>query len=433
MYKFNIFNLLISFMISNFFSNTAYGQVPDFLDSSYVVVFQDEFTGNSLDQNKWKRLYDFGPSFTDTSVILMDTATCGYPANTYGNYAYDEWNYSDTNLLKINNGSAKILVKKQNYNGQVWKFYSCPSSTCNTIDPMGPIPCDPSNTFCIYYKPTPFKYVTTFLHSKEKFKYGYFEIKFKLPPFPSNPQNFNGVGPNFWLYSADSWSDWSEIDIYEIHGATNGLTNNIFYSTASSTVNYSQGTNVGNFSANVWHTAGALWTNSNIEFYFDGVKVNQIWNSNIKADSLAAMPLIAGINVTFNNFYGWCDTVGTTTSLPYSYEIDYIKVWQQKEACDTTKTYCTSLNQNTYESKIYSSVTIGGTGCNDSVTNKDNLAILGSNYVELKEGFSIDNNSKILMNVKSCITPTVIPRPSSGNEISQPPAMAKERLRLKGL
>src|SRR4051812_40163691 len=115
MRKLNRLKIFFLIMISCFLNGIIYSQVPDFLDSSYVPVFQDEFTGTSLDYNKWQRLFPWGPSFTDTNVTLVSQAVCGVPANTYANLAYDEYRQSDTNFVKVNGGSAKIYVKKQNY------------------------------------------------------------------------------------------------------------------------------------------------------------------------------------------------------------------------------------------------------------------------------------------------------------------------------
>ncbi len=427
MSKFNTLKLYSVIILFVCFCNATYSQTPTFLDSSYTIVFEDEFTGTTLDQNKWLRRFGWGPGYSDTNIVLINQSPCGVPPNTYGNIAYREYNYNDTNVLKINGGTAKILVKKQNVIGETWNFESCPSPNCLFYTNNN---CN--SGLCFYTLPMPYKYVTTMLNSRQKFKYGYFEIKFRLPPFPTTPSTFNGMGPNFWLFGADpsSNNNWSEIDIFEIHSADNQLTDNIIYQSSLSAnfgQPYSQGTPIGNFTDNVWHTAGALWTNNTIEFYFDGLKINQLNNPNIKVDSLVPMPMIVDINTTFTGAgYNWCDTIGSKTSLPYTYEIDYVRVWQQQEACDTTKIYCSNLNPSTYKSKIYNSVSVGGSGCNDPISSTNNMAILGSAFVEVKEGFSIDANSKVLLNVQPCIGSSVGLKVLPGSDIIPPPASFKK-------
>lgn len=363
-------------------NSTIKAQSYPWQDSSFAVVFVDEFTGTTLDQSKWLRRFPWGPGYVDSNKVLVPNFCPSPIGNTYTDVGYREYNYADTNFLKISNGTAKILSKKQNVTGETWSW--------------------PGGNFTV--KQRPFKYCTSMLFSKYKFKYGYFEIKFKLPSLPTPPQTFIGNGPNFWLFNADHSLNnyWSEIDIFEIHGYNNVVTNNIIYqSDSTALVPNSQPSTYNQVSANTWHTAGAYWTPDNIEIYFDGQKINQINNLNIKPDSLVEMPLIIDINVPT---HAWCEIFDSIKNVfPYTYEIDYVKVWQRKEACDTTKTYCSNFNPQTYNSKIYQSVTVGGSGCNSSVANCSNLSVLGANYVLLDEGFSIDNNSNVLLDVKPCI------------------------------
>lgn len=382
-------------------------QSPAFLDSSYALVFNDEFTGSSLNANKWIRSFFWGPGYADTSVVQTPTTwPCYYPANTYANIAYRENNLNDTNLLKISGGTAKILLKRQNYTGYVWHIDTCPSANCSYYV-GGSSPCNFNTNYCFYTKPVQYKYATTMLNSKQTFKYGYFEIRFRLPASPAPPAAFKGIGPNFWMYSGGPNLYWSEIDIFEINAVNNQLTDNIIYESAKLSPKFGQGTMISTFPGNTWHTAGALWTSSTVEFYFDGVKVNQLSTPGIRPDSLDAMPLIVDLNTTFTGGYGWCDTLGSNTSLPYTYEVDYVRAWQQREACDTSKTYCSSFNPANYKSKIYNYVSIGGSGCSDPVSSAPNLSLIGSNYVQVKDGFSIDNSSNVLLNVAPCISPVV--------------------------
>lgn len=414
--------ILFFLIFVGFFQSVLSQPYPAFLDSSYAIAFEDEFTGSTLDQNKWLRRFGWGPNNTDSSKVLLDSS-CGPPFNRWVDLAYREYNYNDTNVLKVNGGSVKLLVKKQNVTGEMWRWDTCPSAYCTYYN----APCDTSSKSCFYTVQRPFKYVSGMLNSRQLFKYGYFEIKFKLPPLPVNPSTFMGFGPNFWLYSADKSLNnyWSEIDIFEIHGYNNLLTTNIFYQNAPNKIPETQAWQYQSISDNVWHTAGALWTNTNIEFYFDGQKIREKVIPNIKADSLVRMPIIVDINAST---FGWCEPFDSVnTVFPYIYEIDYVRVWQQKEACDTIKTFCSNLNPNTYKSKIYSSVSIGGAGCNDSISNTSDMAILGANYVEVKEGFSIDANSKVLLNVQPCISPSVGQKMISPNDIFPPPDSFKKR------
>lgn len=388
--KFKVVLVIASLFLVN--TNTLSAQSYPWQDSSFALVFNDDFNGSVVDSSKWVRRYSWGPTAVDSNKVQVPKFCDTSIAYHYVDYAYCEYHYADTNFLKVSNGTAKILVKKENVTGETW-------STKN-------------NVFTV--KQFPFKYCTSMLRSKYHFKYGYFEIRFRLPTLPTSPQTFMGMGPNFWLYNANNSLNnaWSEIDVFEIHAYNNLATNNIIYqSYPKDSLNfYSQGVNYAQISSPNWHTAGAYWTPNNIEIYFDGIKINQITDSRIKPDSMVEMPILLTMNAPTQ---GWCELIDTAnTVFPYTYEIDYVKVWQPKEACDTSKTYCSNFNPVTYKSKIYSDVTIGGTGCNSPVNNYSNLSIRGKNYVLLNEGFSIDNNSDVLIDNPPCsgkVNSTYIP------------------------
>src|ERR1043166_4689848 len=120
--------LFVMIMAINSLPYSLFSQSPSFLDSSYAIVFQDEFTGTSLDYNKWQRNFPWGPANSDTiAELCVTTTTCNYPANTYGDLAYNEYHSTDTNFIKVYGGSAKLILKKQNYTGEKWSYPACSS------------------------------------------------------------------------------------------------------------------------------------------------------------------------------------------------------------------------------------------------------------------------------------------------------------------
>jgi beta-glucanase (GH16 family) len=265
------------------------------------------------------------------------------------------------------------------------------------------------------------------IYSRYRFKYGYFEIKFKLPSLPTTPNTYNGVGPNFWLYGSDASLNnyWSEIDIYEIHGNSNTLTNALHYQIDTNHTHHVDGYSYGVISGDTWHTAGAHWRPDGIDFYVDRQYVRSITNSNVKPDSMVKMPIWVDINVPP---YGWNEYFDNSTVFPYVYEIDYVKVWQQKDACATDLFYCSNFNPSTFNSQNYNSVTIGGSTCTDTVTNAANLGIYGDSHVTLDEGFSIDANSKVLIDSRPCHQSYWGGRIMPGSDIFSPPSSWKAHL-----
>jgi hypothetical protein len=314
------------------------------------------------------------------------------------------FNPFDTHNRKIdigNNGTCQLIARKENKQMTVWRYYNCDSTECNGKTCY--YNSDSSAHFCMDSDTLNFKYTSAMLQSKTNFKYGYFEMRVRFPDWYSSP--YNAFHPAFWMYSATPTVPWSEIDIFEIHARTGIITDCIHVDASIDTIKYSSldpiPTPPGEPFLNLseWHTFGCLWTPDSIVFTID-----QNWrrkNSVNYADTmmyLQAMPII--VENTVNDFLS-CIAVDSTNALfPFVMELDYIKAWQPKMACDTNKTYC-NVTQATFNSKLYKTLTIGGSGCSATFNNSKASAV-ATDYVLLQEGFEIGNNMDMLIDVKPC-------------------------------
>ncbi len=386
-------NLILSFsliVILDGLTSNVYSQLPS-SDPAYQLVFNEEFLGTQIDYNKWKRIPDWNQG---SNFAVIGNPPINVPV------AYKKWKTNipgqmDTTNCKVSNGTVKLYTRKENYIGEVWDW--------------------PNNVFTV--SNLPFKFTTAMLISKTSFRYGYYEIRFRLPSPPPAPKRHLGFGPNFWFFGADvngtgGWKNyWSEIDVFEINSIdpynnqSNFYTNNVHYRNCNNSSCHIQDGNVyGYITNNVWHTAATNWTPSKIEFYLDGVKIrdfpcNQL---NLPPDSLVKMPILIDVNAPALNFGTAFDTTSANgTAFPYVYEIDYVKGWQLKQACDTPKIYCNFL-ANTYNSKLYKSITIGGLSCTSNIVTQNNLSFYGKDFVLLNEGFSIDATSNVTLNTEKC-------------------------------
>ncbi|MBL7831970.1 MAG: family 16 glycosylhydrolase [Saprospiraceae bacterium] len=176
------------------------------------------------------------------------------------------------------------------------------------------------------------------------YKYGYFEIRAKLP-------SGNGFWPAFWFYSGCSTDKYREIDVFENCGCDcSVIKSGYFFETYSGSISH----NFTDFSteqskylvADVchdFHIYGLEWTPSSLIFYFDGhpilCKTNPGFN--------IAMPIILNLAVSRNNAcYGGCGlnycgdfnweynnkcVTDCDTHFPSSFEIDYLKIWKKTE------------------------------------------------------------------------------------------------------
>jgi hypothetical protein len=114
---------------------------------------------------------------------------------------------------------------------------------------------------------------------------------------------------------------------------------------------------------------------------------------------LIEMPMIIENYISGPNF---CINVDNSTNFPITYEIDYVKVYQPKMACDTNKTYC-NVSASTFNSKLYKTLTIGGSGCTATFNNGTATAE-ATDYVLLDDGFEVGTNMTMLINVEECWT-----------------------------
>jgi len=418
MSNFKLFSMALIMIMLSSVKNTK-AQLPS-SDPAYTLVWADSFnySGPQIDTSKWRQKW---------GAPGDSVAKNNYDTTQLWPIAYNKWykpvtpapiipaDYPpDTTNCKVNGGNLTLYTRKETYSGNCWTWPVCPpNSVCNVPG----YPC--TNGSCWHAQYKQFAWTSGYLLSKYKFKYGYFEIKFKLPADPPAGKNYR-CGPAFWLWNADcNTVPWSEIDIFEIKGSNNTYTDNVHYShsPATCTTGYPLQNHYFTYSIELqpstWYTAGCLWTDKEIVFYLNGGIIDRLNNPKVKPDSLLEMPIFVDLGGPNGNF----NQVFDANSADYTYQVDYVKVWQITNDCNTAKTYCN--NYNPAISKLYQSVTMDGTTCVDAITNTNYTSIYGTNYVLLDQGFSIDNNSTVVIDVQNCngsmssFTPAAGPPPAS--------------------
>src|SRR6185436_10444904 len=223
----NLF-LKLFFILFCFYSFTAKAQLPP-TDSSYQLVFYDEFdsiTPTIIDTSKWMR----APEWNQSSNKSGYHAGC----DSLWDIAYIIRNDTDTTTVNINAGTCKLITRHVPYFGEVWNWFPCDTlndSTLTGLPCMGSCQYYGADTItrCFRSDSLLFPYTTGMLYSRDKYRYGYFEMKFMLPEPATAPYSYTGFGPNCWLYGADENQNnlWSEIDMFEIEAfdASEGDTN----------------------------------------------------------------------------------------------------------------------------------------------------------------------------------------------------------------
>jgi len=314
---------------------------------AYQLVFNDEFEKTfppyPVDSKKWDRNFPWNQSSN-----LSDNVSWCFPGDTTSRYwdrAYTIKDLKDTSTVKVSNGTCKIFTNKVNYQGQVSNWppcdpnrpgYGIDGNKCRDscgVKGHGSIPS------CWTTAILPFKYTTGMLFSRQKFFRGYFEIRFRLPATPETPYSHEGFDPNFWLWGNKPPENWSsEIDVFEIiafnphQQDSNKYTSTVHYSDKETGRKPNAHTEIlGNKLKNdtAWHTAAAWWTGEFVKFYLDDSLFYTVQdNKDILVEKLVAMNIIIGIagptSGRCNNF----DPVHT--QFPYVYEVDYVRVYQEK-------------------------------------------------------------------------------------------------------
>lgn len=142
-----------------------------------------------------------------------------------------------------------------------------------------------------------------------------------------------------------------------------------------------------------------LWTPDSIIFYLDGLPVAKTYRDTNRY--LDPMRMLIENSLPATNY---CQgPINSSTQIPVTYEIDYVKVWQPELDCDTIKNYLTGT-ESIYKSKHYQRVTFGGTNGNFSFNNNVGIA-RGCDFIEINENSEFgSSNTTFTFDVYPCWT-----------------------------
>ncbi|MBI2722237.1 MAG: glycoside hydrolase family 16 protein [Bacteroidetes bacterium] len=273
--------------------------------SSYVLAFNDEFNGSSLDTSIWKPI----------NGVVRDLE-----------HKFAQQWYSPKNV-EVSNGTLKLITKRETFLNQCYSIWAN-----NGVQNI----CED------------FYYSAGQIDSKQKFEHGIFEISCKLP-------KAKGVASSFW-----TWGDpaMNEIDVFEFEFETELTPFKKFdpdkacrvqrmnlhtdYDGDGKTIDCPSKCTGEDYSE-AFHTFTLIWTPYKIEWYVDGqlkrtstlfyTLLGQMINcSQIEAGEQyildSSFPRSA-MNIILDNIV----EVGNKapddgTVLPVSYEIDYIRFYR---------------------------------------------------------------------------------------------------------
>ncbi len=166
-------------------------------------------------------------------------------------------------------------------------------------------------------------YVSGQLTSAHRFtqRYGYFELRAKLPPG-------KGIWSRFWFLTDDGARP-GEFDVFEVLGKESNTVRqaSIYASDTNAKVTDSQVYKGINATDGQFHTYGFLWDATTVTFYVDGVASKPLQNH-------TNIPMYVLIDLAIGNDPGnlWPGTPDASTIFPKSMEIDYFRVYSNDPA-----------------------------------------------------------------------------------------------------
>jgi hypothetical protein len=205
-------------------------------------------------------------------------------------------------------------------------------------------------------------YTSGMIFSKQKYKYGLFEIRFKLPVG-------KGLWPAYWLYG-DNPNE--EFDIFEYKGETPNKIHIDMHCPTSNCDNFGGWvTATGNFSDSFNDMMGEWGPNASF-WYLNGHEF-AIWLGNLNYQA----NIIAGVGVANEAPCPFSPGPDNSTSFPTAYEIDFIRIWTRLD-CEQTITI-SNYNQAPTDPTVITGQNINIT--NLSLNSNQSLNLIATNEI----------------------------------------------------
>ena len=276
------------------------------LAQDYQLMFNDEFTSETLDANKWNTHFLWGPYLTINNEEQYYVDALGSDASGLSPFSISPG--------PSNEGILSITARESDDS----LGFAIPQTLPSSDDSIW----SQFETFQRDSTYIPKNYTSGIITSYDAFKFahGYSEIRAKIP-------KGDGLWPAFWLLNGYYVNQQPEIDIMEVRGENPAeIVHSYHYHENGELISQSftsSHANTDDGYSDAFHTYGVRWQPGRIDWYIDGELMNTIEDENV---GYQVMYVIANLAVGGNFNYSPVDT----SQFPKSLDIDYIRVYQEK-------------------------------------------------------------------------------------------------------
>lgn len=359
-----------------FISNSGSYEYKD----AWILVFEDNFDSNKLDESKWSNTYPWG-----RTLICNDE---------------DEY-YTNGDNIQVNNGILKLIAKKERvYEKAVSYLPDNEELDCNGES--------------VGNNKRWFNYTSGMIYSKKSFTHGKFEIRCKIP-------SIKKLWPAFWLYGECG----QEIDVFEFMSESNNsyLANRDINFTYHRKINCNDkenkqcGSNIsflkppgfGHWDTDMsknFHTYSIEWDNQKLIWRIDGEEVyrivylhdllgREVYADNNLANGMYIYDKIFPLKRSMSIIANLAVLPNSNANFPTSMDIDYIRVYQQINTNKPEKICNYSVNVNGTDI-VASKIEIGGNNCTSIIKKGQSVSFLAEE-IKLNSYFKSEYGSNLII------------------------------------
>ncbi len=255
----------------------------------------------------------------------------------------------------------------------------------------------------------------------QKYRYGYFEIRCKLP-------QHKGTFPAFWLHSSSKDTldpYYEEIDIFEhsrnlLHSrpywpgyipppssdSARVFTTGIYHNLTGESANQYEGSYARNFplvlppasDLSNWHTYSCEWMPDHVFWYFDGNLVNSYFDQ----EHIPCHDLTLKTNYAIDRY-----SIKNHTDIPLWFGsdemvIDYIRVFQLIWECDKDEVITCQTDLNNFNYAVKNSISITSIVGQPIIDSGDKVTFRVADAFEITGPFEVNSGAEFTVIMQDC-------------------------------